>query len=177
MPKLVYNLRYPGQYFDSETGLFQNWDRDYDPQVGRYIESDPIGLEGGLDTYAYALNAPTLFTDPTGDMAFPAAISRLAPELGAGIEGAEEGLVAGPLGAIAAAGVAMCLADSQYRDAIQSTWDSCRNIRCKVAYHVPHHDFPGIGRACHIQVTCWIKDDRAPGGISASQFPCTGRYK
>jgi RHS repeat-associated protein len=39
----AYNLRFPGQYYQSETGLNQNWNRDYDPQVGRYVESDPIG--------------------------------------------------------------------------------------------------------------------------------------
>ena len=49
-----YNLRYPGQYYDSETGLFQNYFRDFDPAVGRYVESDPIGLKGGSSsTYAY----------------------------------------------------------------------------------------------------------------------------
>jgi RHS repeat-associated protein len=41
------NLRLPGQYFDSESSLAQNWFRDYDPSTGRYVESDPIGLRGG----------------------------------------------------------------------------------------------------------------------------------
>jgi len=61
-----YRLRHPGQYYDWETGLFQNWFRDYNPNVGRYAESDPIGLEGGLNTYAYALLDPLSYIDPTG---------------------------------------------------------------------------------------------------------------
>jgi RHS repeat-associated protein len=62
----VYNLRFPGQQFDVETTLNYNYFRDYDPATGRYEESDPIGLRGGMSTYAYALGDPILSTDPRG---------------------------------------------------------------------------------------------------------------
>jgi RHS repeat-associated protein len=60
------NLRFPGQYYDQETGLHQNYFRDYDPTLGRYIESDPIGLAGGINTYSYAANNPINLVDPDG---------------------------------------------------------------------------------------------------------------
>jgi RHS repeat-associated protein len=66
---LVFNLRFPGQYYDAETGLSYNWHRDYDPTTGRYIESDPIGLLGGsMSTYTYADDSPVQFIDPEGLM-------------------------------------------------------------------------------------------------------------
>src|SRR5579871_4555692 len=62
----TYNLRFPGQYYLSESGLFNNFYRDYDPQTGRYVESDPIGQLWGMSTYAYANGNPLSNFDPEG---------------------------------------------------------------------------------------------------------------
>jgi RHS repeat-associated protein len=61
-----YNLRFPGQYKDTETGLHYNGMRDYDPRTGRYLQADPIGLAGGKNRYGYVKANPTQYSDPTG---------------------------------------------------------------------------------------------------------------
>ncbi len=59
-------LRFPGQYFDRETNLAYTYNRDYDSAIGRYLESDPVGLKGGLNTYTYVRLDPLNRVDPTG---------------------------------------------------------------------------------------------------------------
>jgi RHS repeat-associated protein len=60
------NVRFPGQYFDAESGLNYNYFRDYNPEIGRYLETDPIGLTGGVNTYSYSEQNPIMLSDPNG---------------------------------------------------------------------------------------------------------------
>jgi len=67
---LTYNLRFAGQYFDSETGRHYNYFRDYDPSIGRYVEADPLGLKAGPDLYGYVRGEPLKRLDPRGLASF-----------------------------------------------------------------------------------------------------------
>ncbi|MEM7171868.1 MAG: RHS repeat-associated core domain-containing protein [Pseudomonadota bacterium] len=82
-------IRFPGQYADAETGLSYNYFRDFDPSLGRYIESDPIGLGDGVNTYGYAQANPVRFVDPTGEavVAPPEILQNLFNELFGGNNG------------------------------------------------------------------------------------------
>jgi RHS repeat-associated protein len=62
-------LRFPGQQYDAESGLHYNYLRDYEPDTGRYVESDPLGLRGGLAIYQYALASPLIWKDAQGGIA------------------------------------------------------------------------------------------------------------
>ena len=81
------DARFPGQWFQSESGLHQNWMRDYDPTTGRYLQADPLGLVDGASVYGYALQSPGMYTDPRGELVW------LVPVLA----GATVGMVAGYL--------------------------------------------------------------------------------
>ena len=63
---MVNNFRLPGQYFDEETGFHYNYHRYYDPGTGRYLTPDPIGQEGGINLFLYAMNNPINAIDPLG---------------------------------------------------------------------------------------------------------------
>ncbi|MDY0212233.1 MAG: RHS repeat-associated core domain-containing protein [Desulfuromonadaceae bacterium] len=65
--KVTCNLRFPGQYFDAESGLHYNWHRYYEPKSGRYISLDPLGIGGGdVNLYRYVGNNPLNWVDPWG---------------------------------------------------------------------------------------------------------------
>jgi RHS repeat-associated protein len=97
------NLRFPGQYFDAETGLHQNWNRDYNAALGKYIETDPLNLgtakilfpeiadkliefyktnPASQNLYVYVQNAPTRYSDPPGLLGWDTVIKFIVKQLG-----------------------------------------------------------------------------------------------
>jgi RHS repeat-associated protein len=105
------SLRFPGQFYDAATGLHYNHFRDYDPDIGRYLQPDPIGLAGGLNPYSYVANNPLAKVDPNG--LCPWCV--VGAGVGAGYEGLRQfhngnlALTGASLGKIAVAGGAGAL--------------------------------------------------------------------
>ncbi len=78
--------RFPGQYYDVETGLHYNYFRDYESSIGRYVQRDPIGLDGGINVYGYVGGNPVVFSDGKG-LRMSASYPPQSPTATAGEEG------------------------------------------------------------------------------------------
>ncbi len=143
------NQRFPGQYADAETGYSYNYFRDYDPTTGRYVESDPIGLGGGLNTYGYVGGSPMALTDRFGLQAvspfpgFPPI--PLPPQFRPGTPENQE-LVDALEGAI-----------NGIRDSLGNLRDSIFNSRA-----IPKPKAPRCGCTCICRADA---DDNVPGNI------------
>ncbi len=118
----TYNLRFAGQYHDDETGLHYNYFRTYDPSTGRYLESDPIGLQGGLNTYGYALQNPLKYSDPYGQTPAAAGLC-LVPGVG-WVGCATAGLIGGSILTIA------CVVTGTCQDFFDAVRDYAKSDDC-----------------------------------------------
>ena len=146
-----------GRYFDSETGKHYNYFRDYDPAIGRYIESDPIGLDGGLNPFAYADQNPLTFTDATGESPI---------SLGARL------LVAGGTAALNA-----CRKVKGCAAALDRAEEFCKDVKCELKRERADHNFGDKTnpRYCeHYRLTCWRSRPNKEQ-IFSSQFALPGR--
>lgn len=76
--QITINLRFPGQYYDQETGLNYNYFRNYNPKIGRYLQSDPIGIGSGFNLYGYAYANPLFYYDPYGLYSFDDFVNNMA---------------------------------------------------------------------------------------------------
>ena len=144
------NLRFPGQYYDQETGTHYNFHRDYKPNAGRYVQSDPIGLVGGVNSYNYTYQNPLTYLDTDGRIPFLALAPFAAGGAGTGAAGASAGLTA-IVNIVGIAGAAAII------NSISNDSDSCDDVECDPVegtkcYTGPDttHDHGGLNPHYHI---------------------------
>ena len=119
------SLRFPGQFFDPETGFHQNGFRDYDPRLGRYLQSDPIGLDGGLNAYAYVGGDPINLIDPAGETTLVPALPALSGAGAAAAMCAANPVLCGALGA-----ATLCAITPGCQEAV---WSACETTANAIA--------------------------------------------
>ncbi len=145
------NLRFPGQYYDAETGLHYNRHRYYDPQTGRYTRVDPLGFEGGsVMLYGYASNNPMTLVDPEGEF-FILGSMVLGAGIGAwmgGQHGILPGITGAVIGAVPVVGIVLgpmaAKVFEQYLKGKDPTSDACI-IENMVEGTVGWTQVPGVG--------------------------------
>jgi RHS repeat-associated protein len=153
---LKFGLRFPGQFYDSEVGTNYNYFRDYDPAIGRYLQSDPIGLDGGINTYLYANADPLSTIDPTG-----------------------ENPVAGIGTVVGAAAIRICMkipaCRAKFAEYAAKAAELCKSVECEVRFDRKGHPFPaaggGIELCMHWQIDCHIKGVKGAGFSIHSKLP------
>ena len=157
-----FNLRFPGQYYDQETQTHYNYHRDYHPQTGRYLQSDPIGLEGGINPYAYVSGNPMRWIDPEGFATAVVGGLGFGASSGAAV-GAGAGVAAGA--AVAGAGVAGYAVGSaiypHIEPSLSKAIDWCTSV------------MTGSGRwsctaSCNVQVISPSLDGKVSGRITGN---------
>ncbi|MCP4288614.1 MAG: hypothetical protein GY792_30025, partial [Gammaproteobacteria bacterium] len=108
------NLRFPGQYYDAETGLHYNGFRYYDPKIGRYLRTDPIGLLGGVNIFLYSQNTPVNNIDPEGLNALAGVLA--GGKIGGVIGGIPGAVAGGVIGGIAGVIIGHLIVDALSHD-------------------------------------------------------------
>ncbi len=138
-------VRLPGQYEEEEAGGYYNYQRWYDPSTGRYLRSDPIGLDGGINTYLYANANPVRYVDPTGEFAFllaiPAALGGGGTATAGGVTLAGVGKAL--LGGTALAALLSLPSDSVTEDTDEACPDKEKNCSKASKYQLRRAGIPG----------------------------------
>lgn len=149
----------------------------YNPSTGRWLSRDPVEERGGDNLHGFVKNAPTehfdadglriYFTCPQCGRARPAGYDCPCggsgpPELGTPVD-----VFLGACGTVVLVLTPVPgdeeIAAAMVSKRLANCLGKCKNVRCKVALHGAHHSFPGLGRKCHVQVTCWIKGQKGSG--------------